>query len=68
MSKVGWPKEKDELVIMDDIVDITSAELGVEVPPDAGVVIVFSWGWRKGLFYDFGLWIRSLQLVRLIDL
>lgn len=54
MSKVGKPKEKGEPVFMDDIVDITAAEFGVEVPPDTGVVIVFSWGWRKGLFYDFG--------------
>jgi hypothetical protein len=54
ISMVGRPKEKGEPVFMDDIVDITAAELGVEVPADAGVVIVFSWGWRKGLFYDFG--------------
>jgi hypothetical protein len=54
ITKVAQAKERGEPVFMDDIVDITAAELGVEVPPDAGVVIVFSWGWRKGLFYDFG--------------
>jgi hypothetical protein len=54
ISKVARAKEKGEPVFKDDIVDITSAELGVDVPADAGVVIVFSGGWRKGLFYDFG--------------
>jgi hypothetical protein len=53
ISKVARAKERGEAVFRDDIVDITSAELGVDVPADAGVVIVFSWGWRRGLFYDF---------------
>lgn len=39
----------------DDIVDIEEMDPGgVEIPSDAGVVFVFSVGWRKGLFYDFG--------------
>ncbi len=54
ISKIAKAKARGEPVFMDDIVDITAVELGVEVPPNAGVVIVFSWGWRKGLFYDFG--------------
>jgi hypothetical protein len=54
LTKVGRAKEKGDPVFKDDIVDITRAELGVAVPTDAAVVFVFSLGWRKGLFYDFG--------------
>jgi hypothetical protein len=53
-TKVGRTKEKGDPVFKDDIVDITRADLGVDVPADAAVVFVFSWGWRKGVFYDFG--------------
>lgn len=54
MTRIANAKEKGDLIFKDDIVDITTAEIGVHVPPDAAVVIVFSWGWRKGFFYDFG--------------
>ncbi len=43
-----------EPVWKDDIVDISGLDPEVPVPADAGVVFVFSVGWRKGLFYDFG--------------
>ena len=43
-----------EEVRKDDIADIESFELGVQVPDDVGFLFVFSVGWRKGLFYDFG--------------
>ena len=43
-----------EEVRKDDIADIESFELGVQVPDNAGFLFVFSVGWRKGLFYDFG--------------
>ena len=43
-----------EKVRKDDIADIESFELGVQIPDDAGFLFVFSVGWRKGLFYDFG--------------
>jgi hypothetical protein len=43
-----------ELVFNDDIADIKAVKFsGVEVPPDAGVLYIFSAGWRKGIFYDF---------------
>jgi len=45
---------KGEKVRKDDIADIESFELGVQIPDDAGFLFVFSVGWRKGLFYDFG--------------
>jgi hypothetical protein len=41
-------------VTKNDIVEIDRLEFDVEVPSDAGLVFVFSVGWRKGLFYDFG--------------
>jgi hypothetical protein len=27
---------------------------GIEIPQDSGFILMFSTGWRKGLFYDFG--------------
>jgi hypothetical protein len=40
-------------VSKDDIADILELDpVGVVFPGDAGVVFVFSQGWRKGLFYD----------------
>ena len=46
--------EPGEYISRDDIADLESVELGVKIPDDAGVLIVFSVGWRKGLFFDFG--------------
>ena len=37
----------------DDVADIESLELGVDIPDDSGFLFLFSVGWRKGLFYDF---------------
>jgi Domain of unknown function (DUF4263) len=41
-------------VYVGDISDVTSVELGVELPPDCGVVFVRSSGWKRSLFFDFG--------------
>ena len=38
----------------DHIADIARLDVGVQVPDDAGFLFIFSIGWRKGLFYDFG--------------
>lgn len=44
-----------EPVFEHDIVDIDELRYeGVEVPDDAGVFVVLSKGWRKGLYYDLG--------------
>ena len=43
-----------EPVTRNDFVDVERLELGVQVPKDVGALFVFSVGWRKGLFYDFG--------------
>jgi hypothetical protein len=43
-----------EPVMTDDIADVLRISFpGVELPPDAGIVFLFSAGWRKGLYYDF---------------
>ena len=41
-------------VTKDDLADVERFEIGVPIPDDAGFLFVFSIGWRKGLFYDFG--------------
>jgi len=46
--------EAGEQVFKSDIIDIDRLELSVEIPDDAGFLFLFSAGWRKGLFYDFG--------------
>jgi hypothetical protein len=37
-----------------DITEVTSVDLGVHVPPDNGVIVVRSSGWRRSLFFDLG--------------
>ena len=46
--------EAGEYIFKDDLVDIKSLDFGVSIPNDAGFLFIFSVGWRKGLFYDFG--------------
>lgn len=42
-------------IYVDDIADIPTLEfLGIEIPNDAGIFFIFSFEWRKGLFYDLG--------------
>ena len=46
--RAGMPVNKD------DIADVERLELGATIPADAGFLFLFSVGWRKGLFYDYG--------------
>ncbi len=47
--------EAGEGISKDDIADIERLDFpDVAIPKDAGIVFLFSVGWRKGLFYDFG--------------
>jgi len=48
------PVKAGAAVTKNDIVDVDRLELGVEIPNDAGFLFIFSVGWRKGLFYDYG--------------
>jgi len=45
--RAGTPIDRDDIADVKEIVFE-----GIDFPTDAGVVIVFSVGWRKGLFYD----------------
>lgn len=43
-----------EVIYSTDIADVQKLRMqNVTVPPDAGYLILFSVGWRKGLLYDF---------------
>lgn len=39
-------------IFVADVLDMLSFDLGVEIAPDCGLVLVRSHGWRKALFYD----------------
>ena len=52
--RTARPVEAGAEVTKDDIADVERLELGVSIPDNAGFVFVFSVGWRRGLFYDFG--------------
>jgi hypothetical protein len=52
-TRVARSVEAGQPLFKNDIVDITRFDFdGVNVPPDAGLVLVFSVGWRKAYFYD----------------
>lgn len=58
-----------EEVYKDDIGDVKQVLLkGVDVPDDAGFLIVFSVGWRKGLYYDFRPLLPKERIKRDLDL
>ena len=46
--------EAGEKLTKDNFADVERLELGLSIPDDTGFVFLFSVGWRKGLFYDFG--------------
>ncbi len=52
--RAAGPVEAGQPIYTRDILQISSLDLGVEVPPDCGVVLVRCFGWRRALFYDFG--------------
>jgi hypothetical protein len=52
--KVGRAVQAGEAVYNNDIVEMVSLDIGVEIPSDCGFVFVRSLGWQRSLFYDFG--------------
>jgi hypothetical protein len=46
--------EAGEAIYEQDIMEIASLDLGVDIPADCGFVLVRSLGWHRSLFYDFG--------------
>lgn len=53
-SRLNRAIKKGELVLEQDIADIDSLDVGVEIPNDCGVIFVRSLRWQRSLFYDFG--------------
>lgn len=53
--RAGRPIKAGELIAEDDVVDIIESRFdGIEIPIDSGYLIVCSFGWRKGVLFDFG--------------
>ena len=45
-------KQAGEVVWSTDIADIVEMNIGVDIPTDHGMCLLFSVGWRKGLYFD----------------
>lgn len=55
LMRVNRTLEEGSSVYKNDVVDIQSLRIeDVIIPKSAGILFLFSVGWRKGLFYDFG--------------
>ena len=54
VARSTGPIEEGANIDEDDVADIESLELGVDIPDNAGLLFLFSVGWRKGLFFDYG--------------
>lgn len=52
--RTARPVEAGQGVSKDDIADVERLDIGVQIPDAAGFLFIFSVGWRRGLFYDFG--------------
>lgn len=64
-AQIVGPCEKGDPLKMDDIVDIIDMELGdVEITPESGLVFYFTYGWRRGLYFDFGPLFAEPQYIR----
>jgi len=58
-----------EVVLGDDVADVRKLKFsGVEIPDDVGVLFVFSIGWRRALYYDFGPFAPDLGGSRTYDI
>lgn len=50
----AWAFEAGQELTDRDIADVVELHFeGLDVPPDAALLVIFSHGWRKGLFFDF---------------
>jgi len=54
MVRVNRAVEAGTPVYRHDINEVTSVDLGVQVPADNAVIVVRSSGWRRSLFFDLG--------------
>jgi len=68
--KAGQHIFRDDLAGIEELVFHDAAGQRIEIPPDNGLVLILSVGWRKCLYYDFEALItetppRSLNMPRL---
>jgi len=54
MVRVNRAVQAGTPVFQQDITEVSSVDLGVEVPADNAVVVVRSAGWRRSLYWNFG--------------
>lgn len=54
MVRINRAIEAGKAVTRNDITEVTAVNLGVEAPPDNGVIVVRSAGWGRSLYYDLG--------------
>jgi hypothetical protein len=54
MVRVNRDVEAGTPVYRGDVTDVSSVDLGVEIPPEDGVILIRSAGWRRSLFFDLG--------------
>ena len=52
-ARVSRPIEAGSPVFVSDVTELASVDLGVEIPLDAAVIVMRSFGWKRSLFFDF---------------
>ena len=54
-TRVSRAVKAGQPISMNDVSEIQQLEFAnIEIPKDAAILFVFSIGWRRGLYYDFG--------------
>lgn len=66
--RVSRPVERGERIGREDVLEVDTLDLGsVAVPEDAGLICLFSIGWRRGLLFDLGPLLPSCPTRRTFD-
>ena len=68
--EAGQHVSRDDIAGVEELVFLDSAGTQIEIPPENGIVLILSEGWRKCLYYDFAALLpetppRSLNISRL---
>ena len=68
-ARIARRVDKGRQVTKDDIAEIAKIEFSdITIPHSAGFLYIFSVGWRKGLFYDYGPLVSKEKQPRRYDL
>lgn len=62
----GQQVSKDDIADMEELTFHDASGTRIEIPPECGVVVILSHGWRKSLFYDLG--VDSESVPRTVDM